>query len=168
MSWRPFLPEPRPAYKDDPRDPEPVPLQAVRAARDLCAGFRIPPARFRRRVPRGSVGAYTPATDTVAVDPNGAASEGMGGEDGYYVALLEELLHATGHPSRLGRPTTGDFPRWRHEEATVGAALRTVLEDLGFPDEALEWYAPAVRTQALGVPADQRAAAEAAAWLLGR
>jgi antirestriction protein ArdC len=166
VSWRPFLPDPEPAYKDNADDPEPVPLPVLRAARELCAGFHVPPAQFRRRTRRGQVGGYWPATDIVAVDPDGAASDGLGGEDGYYVVLIEELLHATGHPSRLDRETCVDLAQWRREEATVGVALRTVLIELGFPEDALGWYASVGRYAALAVRPDKRAARAAAAWML--
>ena len=42
MTWRPYLPEPQPAFKWDPNDPEPVPLAVLRDTRDLCARFRTP------------------------------------------------------------------------------------------------------------------------------
>ncbi len=100
------------------------------------------------------------------MDPDGAASDGLGGEDGYYVVLVEELLHATGHTSRLERSTCMDLKQWRAEEATVGVALRTVLAELGFPGEALDWYASVERYSGLGAPPDRRAAAAAAAWVL--
>jgi putative DNA primase/helicase len=88
----------------------------------------------------------------------------MGGDDGYYATLLHELLHATGHPRRLDRRTTGDYsPKgYATEEGTVVAALRTVLREIGFPLEALNWHA--------SVPAwasiDEIAARAAARWIL--
>src|SRR5262245_5832275 len=53
----------------------------------------------------------------------------MGGEDGYYAFLLHELLHATGHPSRLDRVTAGDYSGegTELEEGTVFLAQRIVL-----------------------------------------
>jgi hypothetical protein len=107
----------------------------LRHARELCAQFRIPPRQFRRRVRKGEAGYYSPASDIVAVDPDRAAMDGMGGEDGYYAMLMHELLHATGHPSRLNRATSGDYSIFGYdlEEGTVRTALRTVLKSIGFP-----------------------------------
>src|SRR5437870_3906453 len=104
MTWRPYLPEPEPSEGLEPNDPEPVPLDVVERARDLCANFRVPPRQFRRRAPRRIGGMYRPRSDIVTVVPDVAISHGMGSNDGYYVTLIEELLHATGHPRRLGRP----------------------------------------------------------------
>jgi hypothetical protein len=82
MSRRPYLPEPRPAFVLEPDDPEPVPLEALRVARDLCREFRTSPRQFRRRTPKRSRGAYYPASDIVAFDPDRTDSDGMGGDDG--------------------------------------------------------------------------------------
>jgi Zincin-like metallopeptidase len=163
--WRPYLPEPRPAEKWDPADPEPVPLSALRDLRALCAGFRIPPRQFRRRATRGQVGSYRVESDIVAVDPGRAASNGLGGEDGYYATLVHELLHATGHPGRLDRETTGKYSGESSdlEEGTVLTAQRLVLTEVGFPEEAVDWHVP---SDTFGLPVDTAAATEAAAWLL--
>jgi hypothetical protein len=164
MSWRPFLPEPKPADKDYPTDPEPVPLQVLRDTRDLCARFRVPPRQFRRRTPRGVGGSYHVRSDIVAVNPRRAASDGLGGEDGYYGFLVHELLHATGHPKRLARPTTGDYSPdgYALEEGTVLAAQRIVFAELGFPDEALDWHTLGYKD----LPSDPKAAKLAARWFL--
>lgn len=163
--WRPYLPEPRPAFKLDAAEPEPVPLDALRDARRLCANFRLPPRQFRRRARRGQVGWYRVESDIVAVNPDRAAMDGLGGEDGYYATLVHELLHATGHPSRLGRPTTGMYSgdEAASEEGTVYAAQRMVLAELGFPEEALDWYSP---VGIGGFPVEHSAARRAAAWML--
>jgi antirestriction protein ArdC len=111
-----------------------VPLEVLRHARDLCANFRIPPRQFRRRTSKGENGSYYPASDIVAVDVARAARDGMGGDDGYYATLLHELLHATGHQTRLGRATTGDYSAagYALEEGTILAAQRILLRELGF------------------------------------
>jgi hypothetical protein len=161
MPWHPYLPEPEPAWKMDPSDLEPVPLHVLRDLRDLCANFRIPPRQFRRRAPRGIVGWYRVESDIVAVDPGRADEQGLGGDDGYYAFLLHELLHATGHPSRLGRATTGHYSGELAdlEEGTVRAAARIVLAQVGFPAEAVDWNTCTYR----GLPVDQEAAERAAA-----
>lgn len=166
MIWRPYLPEPRPAFKWDSGDTEPVPLGVLRDARALCAGFRVPPRQFRQRARPGQVGWYRVESEIVAVNPDRAAMEGMGGEDGFYAMLLHELLHATGHPRRLDRPTTGHYspPKSELEEGTVYAAQRLVLMEIGFPEEALDWHTP------LGIggfPVEHAAASRAARWMLG-
>ena len=91
----------------------------------------------------------------------------MGGDDGYYATLVHELLHATGHPRRLDRATTGDYSLegYALEERTVCVAERLVLAEIGFPQEALNWYAPAP-SQHFGLPADRVAATRAASWVL--
>jgi antirestriction protein ArdC len=88
----------------------------------------------------------------------------MGGDDGYYATLLHELLHATGHQSRLGRATSGDFSPAGSalEEGTILAAQRIVLREIGFSGEALEWHA----RKEHGLSVDRKAAVRAAAWLL--
>lgn len=163
MTWHPYLPEPQPAVVE-PGEPEPVALELLYEARRLCAGFRIPPQQFRRRTRKGEKGAYYPAADIVAVDPARAAADGMGGDDGYYVTLLHELLHATGHPTRLARATTGDFSTagYNLEEGTALRAQRIVLQEIGFRGAALEWHAPKEH----GLLVDGRAARNAADWLL--
>jgi hypothetical protein len=84
MIWRPYLPDPQPAFSLDPNDPEPVPIEVLRNARDLCANFRIPPRQFRRRTAAATVGWYRVESDIVAVDLERADMDGMGGNDGYY------------------------------------------------------------------------------------
>lgn len=86
MTWHPYLPEPRPAITLEPDDPEPVPLDALRLARDLCRGFRTPPRQFRRRTAKRTTGTYYAASDMVTVDPDRADADGMGGDDGYYAS----------------------------------------------------------------------------------
>jgi Zincin-like metallopeptidase len=164
LIWRPYLPEPRPAFKVNEGDPEPVPLEVLRDLRDLCANFRVPPRQFRRRVRRGIAGWYRAESDIVAVDPDCADEEGLSGDDGYYGLLVHELLHATGHPSRLGRATTEHYSGEMAdlEEGTVRAATRIVLAQVGFPPEAVDWN---TRTYS-GLPKDQEAAELAAAWVL--
>ena len=110
-------------------------------------------------------GWYRVESDIVAVDPDRAAEQGMGGEEGYYASLIHELLHATGHPSRLDRATTGVYTGDGSalEEGTVCMAQRITLTEIGFPLEALDWFAPSSR---FGLPADRTAARGAAAWIL--
>jgi antirestriction protein ArdC len=88
----------------------------------------------------------------------------MGGEDGYYVTLIHELLHATGHPRRLGRPTTGDYSDdgTEAEERTINTALRIVLAEIGFPQDALDWHIRGEFAPRL----DKEAAERAADWFL--
>jgi hypothetical protein len=151
----------------DPDDAEPAPLEVRRALRELCAGFRIPPRfELERDDDKPGAGGYDLESDTVSVDPDRAAMIGMGGEDGYYATLLHELLHATGHPSRLARASLQVRPNTL-EEGTVMAAERIVLAHVGFPVEALDWYAPCHPTFELEpAPVDRDAAREAAAWVL--
>ena len=164
LIWRPDLPEPRPAFKLDARDPEPVSLEALLHARRLCATFRVPPHQFRRRTSKSVMGGYYTATDIVAVNRAAADANGLGGDDGYYAVLLHELIHATGHRRRLGRPTTGDYSPegYALEEGTALTSQRIVLREIGFELEALEWHAPSNH----GLPVDQEAAEAAAAWIL--
>jgi hypothetical protein len=88
----------------------------------------------------------------------------MGGEDGYYAALVHELLRATGHPKRLNRATTGDYsPRDSFAKRnTVVAAQQMLLTADGFPDEAVNWHATGHDL----LLADLPAARLAAAWML--
>ena len=165
VTWHPYLPEPQPAFRFDQDDPEPVELEVLRELRDCCAMFPRPPREFRCQIlEHGLSGLYQPETDIVAVDPDRAARGGMGGDDGYYAVFLHELLHATGHRSRLARATTGDYSPegYALEEGTVLRAQRIVLEEIGFNAEALDWHAPSAH----GLPVDPRAASDAAAWIL--
>jgi hypothetical protein len=158
--WWPYLPEPQPA-EVDPEDDEPVPLQVLHDLRSLCADFRVPPREFQL-VTMEYMGLYRLEEDVVAIDPDRAAMFGLGGADGYYVTLAHELLHATGHPRRLARPTCGDYTNDDLEEGTVNLALRHVLRSIGFPEFALDWHAP----YDLGLPVDHEAAKRAAGWVL--
>jgi antirestriction protein ArdC len=137
----------------------------LRELRELCANFPLPPRGFRRVSVRGTSGYYLPEKDIVAIDPQKAAGGGWGNDDGYYVVLLHELLHATGHASRLARTTVGDYSDegYALEEGTVFHAQRIVLEEIGFHAEALDWHAPAGH----GFPVDPEAAGDAAAWIMG-
>jgi hypothetical protein len=161
--WHPYLPEPRPALVMEPGEADPVPLDVLRHARSLCHRFRVPPRQFRYRTCRGFVGAYWPATDIVAVNPDRADEHSMGGDEGYYAMLLHELLHATGHSRRLGRATCGDLSLEGDalEEGTVTCALRIVLTQIGFPAESVDWLA-----QLHELPIDEQAALDAAHWVL--
>jgi antirestriction protein ArdC len=150
----------------------------LRALRELCAGFRLPP-RFRllehdKNDVRSS-GVYDLDSDTVSMDPDRAAAAGMGGEEGYYAALTHELLHATGHPSRLNGESIRDESDEGEalEEGTVMAAERIVLEAVGFPLEALDWFAPCRWVFVIPsgyrldpAPVDRDAARAAADWVL--
>ena len=164
LIWRPYLPEPQPACVE-PGESDPVPLDVLVRARDLCANFPVPPRQFRTRTARGCCGSYYPRSDIVAVDPIRSAWDGMGGDEGYYAMLIHELLHATGHSKRLARATTGDFSREGYglEEGTVITAQRIVLQEIGFGAEAIDWFTP----QGHGLPVDTREARKAAAWMLG-
>ena len=80
---------------------EHTPLEACEA---LVAGIPTPPA-----IQHGDAQAYyRPATDSVHMpDP-----ERFETAERYYATLFHELTHATGHPSRLNRPTLKDAQRF--------------------------------------------------------
>lgn len=102
-----------------------APLQPARRDRALdaiLAGMPHPP----ELVHTADHAAYRPATDTVVMPP---ASCFDSTED-YYATFLHELVHSTGHASRLCRPgiTQGiehGSPRYAREElvAEIGAAF---------------------------------------------
>ncbi len=145
MIWRPYLPEPEPAFVLDPGDPSPLPSPCCETCATSAQASRCPRARSSRKTKKGAVsGYYAPATDIVSVDVRPADLDGMGGHDGYYAVLVHELLHATGHPRRLARRTIGDHsPKgYALEEGTTLAAQRIVLAKIGFDSEALDWHAP--------------------------
>jgi len=68
-------------------------------------------------------GAYYPSSDIVAVDP---ASDGMGGDE-----ALHELLHATGHRTRLAWLTTGVYSPRGYAEEERHRALRKAAPTAG-------------------------------------
>jgi len=68
-------------------------------------------------------GAYYPSSDIVAVDP---ASDGMGGDE-----ALHELLHATGHRTRLAWLTTGLYSPRGYAEEERHRALRKAAPTAG-------------------------------------
>ena len=68
-------------------------------------------------------GAYYPSSDIVAVDP---ASDGMGGDE-----ALHELLHATGHPTRLAWLTTGVYSPRGYAEEERHRAIRKAAPTAG-------------------------------------
>lgn len=97
MTWRPYLPEPQPAFNWDPNDPEPFPLAVLRDTRDLCARFRTPhPAGITaRRV-------TLPKTPSAAVV--GLATLGLG--------LAFELVRFTA-AGQVSQPQVGGATRAR-------------------------------------------------------
>jgi hypothetical protein len=145
--WRPYLPEPRPAVVEL-GDPEPVPLDALRAARRLCADFRVPPRQFRRRTARGADGQLLPRER----HPSPSMLPGQRGAEWVETTVTTQLSFTSfctrqAIPGRLARTTSGDFsPAGSYlEEGTILAAQRIVLREIGFGGEALEWHAEGAR-----------------------
>lgn len=109
----------------------------------------------------GSSAFYTPVVDMVTLPPREAFHDGAG----MVATLAHEVVHATGHDSRLDRPKGARFgtPQYAREElvAEIGSAL--VMQTLGCGT----WAGPGVEEQhadylanwltALG-PQDARAA----------
>lgn len=103
----------------DTADVEPAPPAWER----LAAAERLVGASGAHVVEGGAPPAYRPATDSVHMPPLGAYRT----REGYYVDLLHELTHWTGHPSRLARDLSGRFgsPIYAREElaAEMGSAF---------------------------------------------
>ncbi len=148
--------------------PTPAPLppasDPVQAAEQLVSATHIP-IRYQ-----GSQAYYQPARDLITLPPRGAFESTAG----FYGTLLHELVHATGHPSRLDRPSdTYGTPAYAWEEliAELGSAMLATITGVPSPDFSNSAaYVQSWRTRLQG---DPRAIAEAAAaaqqaveWLL--
>lgn len=74
---------------------------AVVGLDDILAAMPAPP---RIRHDGGARAFYRPSTDSIHLPPREAFREA----EGYAATVFHELVHATGHPSRLARPAVAD------------------------------------------------------------
>ncbi len=113
---------------------------------------------------------YRPTADSITLPPRPAFAT----PEGFYGTLLHELVHATGHASRLARPygVFGDAVyAWEELIAELGSAMLSVIVGVPAPDfPNMANYLAFWRTRMQG---DAHAIAEAAAaaqkaveWLL--
>lgn len=74
---------------------------AVRNVNDILAAM---PARPEIRHDGGARAFYRPSTDSIHLPPR----EAFRGPESYAATVFHELVHSTGHPSRLARPAVTD------------------------------------------------------------
>jgi antirestriction protein ArdC len=106
----------------DDHAPKPSQTKPVELAEQLVNGMPCPPAI--KRHPRHAC--YYPREDVVAVPPDSQFQQ----REEYYCTLFHELIHATGHESRLERASLRQFKQfgdhdYSQEElvAELGAAM---------------------------------------------
>lgn len=105
-----------------PAAPAPRKLNPIEAAEKLVDDFKgKPPVRFG-----GNRACYWPVIDQIDLPPAGSFKRNAG----YYSTLFHELVHSTGHKSRLARPeivqpyTYGTDPYAKEElVAEIGASF---------------------------------------------
>jgi antirestriction protein ArdC len=73
----------------------------LRNVEDILAAMPTPPAI---RHDGGARAFYRPSTDSIHLPPRAAFREA----ESYAATLFHELVHSTGHPSRLARPAVTD------------------------------------------------------------
>lgn len=90
-----------------PEIPESGPQQIIESCRQVVESFPSPSPRIRFG---GNEAWYAPALDTVQVPELRRFTSA----EAFHATLFHELIHATGHPSRLGR-WTAEKGRFRDE-----------------------------------------------------
>lgn len=125
----------------------------------------------------GDRAAYSPSLDQVMM-PNRVAFVGTATStptEAYYGTLIHELVHATGHPSRLGRNLTGRFgtESYAMEELVAELGSAFVAGHTGLTLEPRDDNAAYLQAWLNVLKADKRAihtaashASKAAAWLI--
>ncbi|WP_296615637.1 zincin-like metallopeptidase domain-containing protein [Sphingomonas sp.] len=114
---------------------------------------------------------YVPSVDMVVVPPRAAFFEPLD----YYRILLHEFVHATGHPSRVGRTLTTDFGSrdYAREEliAELGSAFLCaalgIAPTLRHADYLAHWL-DILKADNKAIVRAASAASRAADWLLAR
>ena len=109
--------------------------QPIAVAQDFITGLKTAPP-----IEHGHHSAYyVPATDRICMPD---LSQFIGSEE-YYSTLLHELVHATGHPSRLNRPTLKDALKfgdtnYSKEELTAEIGTAFLCNYLGITTPAVQ------------------------------
>lgn len=109
-----------------PEAPRPA-WQPVEAAESIAEAMSVP-VRYC-----GAEAFYQPARDLVTMPPRSCFDSATG----FYSTLLHELVHATGHESRLDRPF--DFRgtegyAWEEVVAEMGSAMLSAIVGIPSPD----------------------------------
>ena len=106
----------------DDHAPKPKPSKTVELAEQFVNGMPGPPA-IKRHPSRAC---YYPREDVVAMPPDSQFKQ----REEYYSTLFHELIHATGHESRLERASLKQFKRFGDDDysqeelvAELGAAM---------------------------------------------
>ena len=147
-------------------EPQPLPWQPVEAAERITEAADIP-IRYQ-----GAAAFYQPQADQITMPPRPFFPTVMG----FYETLLHELIHATGHVSRLQRPfgpEGSETYAWEELIAELGSAMLSVITGVPAPDfpniaaYVASWRQRLERDpQALGEAATT--AQKAVEWLLAK
>ena len=107
-----------------------VPENPVSSADELIAAYPTPP-----KIELGSHAVYFPQLDVVKIP----SSDKFISQEEHYATLFHELIHSTGHPSRLNRELLGSHAAkqaYAQEEliAEIGSAFLCSMVGISTPD----------------------------------
>jgi antirestriction protein ArdC len=113
-------------------------VNPIDSAEAIIAGFKDKPTIRNVEQDRAY---YSPSQDLVVMP----LMEQFDREDNYYKTLFHELVHSTGHESRVGRKLEGfhaSSDSYSFEEliAEIGAMYLTSIADLNTSDESSQAY----------------------------
>jgi antirestriction protein ArdC len=110
----------------------PIPLPPTLTWKPLEAAEKIVEAAGVPIFYAGVEAFYEPKRDLITVPPRTFFDS----PSGFYETLLHELVHATGHESRLDRPGTfgSDAYAWEELIAEMGSAMLSVVVGIPAPD----------------------------------
>ena len=98
---------------------EKIDFDHIKAAERIIAGYKNSPQIKWE----GQRAAYNPRTDTVFMPPPDTFKT----EDFYYTSIFHELIHSSGHPSRLKRFGTGHEGREKYAKEELTAEIGSAL-----------------------------------------
>jgi len=138
--------------------------QPVEAAERITETMRVP-VRYS-----GAEAFYQPARDLITMPPRNCFDSATG----FYGTLLHELVHATGHESRLARPfglRGTEAYAWEELIAEMGSAMLSAIVDIPSPDFAntasyVDHWRQRMQRDVRAVCEAAAAAQKAVEWLL--
>ncbi len=146
---------------DCPDNPLPArTFSPIRCCEDVVGGMpRAPPICHG-----GDRACYTPSTDQVQMPPR----ERFEKEEGYYTTLFHELVHSTGHDSRLARPGITDSilfgsHRYSQEELVAEMGATFLCGHTGIENAVIDNSAAYIASWLRRLRNDQRLVIQSAA-----
>ena len=147
-----------------PEDAPQLAWQPVEAAERIVEAAGLP-VRYE-----GVEAYYQPGRDMITIPPRPFFPTVMG----FYETLLHELVHATGHESRLARPfglKGTEAYAWEELIAEMGSAMLSVIVGVPAPDfpnvaAYLDFWRGRMQRDAQAICEAAAAAQKAVEWLL--